>query len=726
MKRLLSLTLAAALLAALTLPAAAAEETQDARLAKVTALVKETLALDTDAYETFRGNLSEGLAPVWDLSWESERRSLSVSALEDGTVVSLSRWESDSAPVPYYGDTFPSFPESAGAEDRAAAEAFLALVLRRGEAVELEEQEGGLSLGDSSGSAWSGTIVLNGLPSPLHYSIRVESGLVEQFNRDVPETAGVGGVPAPEPAVGAAKAGEDLAGTLRLRLEYVRESGDAKAVLRYVPEKGAHEFLVDARTGELIDLTELEEKMNQGIARASGGDNGSIVPTAKAEMSADEAGLTQVELEGVAQMEGLLSKEALDKALRAESAYGLRGYSLTGTSYETEAGEDGKAGRVLCTLCYARTDDGERLTRNITVDAKTGDVDNIWSSAPYGREKTLTEEAALKKAEAFLKAWRPDWDLTLYQTGSEIMPRRMENEPYWHFTFAQTVNGLPFRGNAVHVGIDGADGSVYSLSCNWDDAITFDSANGMVSMETALSAWAGTYETVLAYRSVPQKLSKAGPAQAKLMEQGMEYAYALRLTYGLERAENYEGVDAKTGKPVRAERGTSREPLAYGDLAGTSAKADIEKLAKYGAGYAGGRFRPSKNLTQWELVCLVYSLRGAALEPEAVEKDARESAYYDACRLGLLRPAERDDGAVLTRADVVRMLLNAAGYGPAARLGGIYTCGYSDKGSIPAEGLGYAAIAEALGLASGAYAGTRAATRAEVASMLCRVMERTE
>ena len=726
MKRLLSLTLAAALLAALTLPAAAAEETQDARLAKVTALVKETLALDTDSYETFRGNLSEDLVPVWDLNWEGERCSLSVSALEDGTVVSLSRWESDSAPVPYYGDTFPSFPESAGAEDRAAAEAFLALVLRKGEAVELEEQEGGFSLGDSSGSAWSGTIVLNGLPSPLHYSIRVENGLVEQFNRDVPETAGVGGVPAPEPSADAAKAGEDLAGALKLRLEYIRESGDAKAVLRYVPEKGAHEFLVDARTGELLDLTELEEKMNQGIARASGGDNGSIAPTAKAEMAADEAGLTRAELEGVAQMEGVLSKEALDKALRAESAYGLRGCSLMGTSYESEAGEDGKAGRVLCTLRYARTDDGERLTRNITVDARTGDVNNIWSSAPYGREKTLTEEAAQKKAEAFLKAWRPDWGLTLYQTGSEIMPRRMENEPYWHFTFAQTVNGLPFRGNAVHVGVDGADGSVYSLSYGWDEDVTFDDANGMVSMETALSAWAGTYETVLAYRSVPQKLSKAGPAQAKLMEQGVEYYYALRLTYGLERTENYEGVDAKTGKPVRAERGTSREPLAYGDLAGTSAKADIEKLAKYGAGYAGGRFRPSKNLTQWELVCLVYSLRGAALEPEAVEKDARESAYYDACRLGLLRPAERDDGAVLTRADVVRMLLNAAGYGPAARLGGIYTCGYSDKGSIPAEGLGYAAIAEALGLASGAYAGTRAATRAEAASMLCRVMERAE
>lgn len=722
MKRLLSLTLAAALLAALTLPAAAAEESQDVRLAKVTTLVKEALALDTEAYETFRGSLSEELAPVWDLSWEGERRSLSVSALEDGTVVSLSRWESRaSAPASNEGG-FPSFPENGGAEDRAAAEAFLARVLRTGEAAELSGPEGASSLG-GSGSAWSGTLVLNGLPSPLHYSIRVKDGLVEHFSRDVPETAAIGGVPGPEAAASAGEAEEALAGTLKLRLEYVRDPGSTKAVLRYVPEAGAHAFLADAKTGELIDLTELEEQLRLGYRSAAGGAN--AAPSAKAaDTATEEAGLTKAEQEGAAQMEGVLPKEELDKALRAESAYGLRGYALTGTSYESEAGTDGQAGRVLCTLRYARTDGGERLTRNITVDAKTGAVDSVWSSAPYGRAEKVTEEEALKQAEAFLKTRFPDRSLVLYQTDLEIMPWRTETQPYWHFTFAQGVNGLPFPENSYWVSIDAEDGSVYGLSGGWDEDADFDDANGLVSLETALSAWAGTYEAALAYRNVPQKLTKAGPAQAKLLEQGLEYYYALRLTYGLEREQSYSGVDAKTGAPVREERGAVREPLSYDDLAKSPAKADIEKLAQYGAGYAGGKFRPSKNVTQWELVALACSLQGTALEPEDADKDSRENAYYSAYRLGLLRPAERDDNAVLSRADVVRMLLDAAGYGPAARLGGIYTCAYSDKGSIPAEGLGYAALAQALGLASGTYAGSRTATRGEAASMLCRVLER--
>ena len=70
------------------------------------------------------------------------------------------------------------------------------------------------------------------------------------------------------------------------------------------------------------------------------------------------------------------------------------------------------------------------------------------------------------------------------------------------------------------------------------------------------------------------------------------------------------------------------------------------------------------------------------------------------------------------------MLLNAAGYGPAARLSGIYTCSYSDKASIPAGDLGYAAIAQALGMAKDTYGATRNASRADAASMLCRILER--
>lgn len=724
MKRLFSLLLSAALLAAVTLPAVAEETAADARLARVTQAVKAALGLDTGDYETFHGGCSEELASVWDLSWESGRRALSIQALEDGTIVSLYRWESDPTPSRYAGNGFPVFPESNVEEAKAAAEDFLGRVLRPGESARLEEPYSGDSLG-SSDSSWAGLISLNGLPSPLRWFLTVENGRVSLFSRDVPETSVIGGVPSPSASVEQTEAEEELNKTLKLCLEYVLENpGGGKAVLRYVPER-IHDFCVDAVTGELIDVTELEEKLSGGYDSASGGaaENGAA-PAATA-AAADKSGLTEAEQEGVQQMEGVLSKETLDEVLRAESAYGLRGYALTAASYESRPVGGGEESRVLCSLRYARTDNGERLTRNISVDAKTGAVEAVRSSAPGGREKSVTEEEALKKAEAFLETWCPSRNLVLYQKGSEIAPWRMDGRADWDFTFAQEVNGLPFGNNAVYISIDSVDGSVYSLSSHWDENVTFEDANGLVSMETALTAWAETYEAALAYRKVPQKLDKTDPIQAKLMERGAEYYYGLLLSYALEREEDYIGVNAKTGELVQEDRSGARESLNYSDITGSGAKADIEKLAEYGVGYASEKFRPGKTMTQWELVALLYSLQGAALDPDAADEDDRDNAYFYACRQGVLRQAERDDGAILTRSRLVKMLLDAAGYGPAARLGGdIYTCNYSDRASIPAGELGYAAIAQALGMASGTYSGTRSATRGEAASMLCRVMER--
>ena len=77
-----------------------------------------------------------------------------------------------------------------------------------------------------------------------------------------------------------------------------------------------------------------------------------------------------------------------------------------------------------------------------------------------------------------------------------------------------------------------------------------------------------------------------------------------------------------------------------------------------------------------------------------------------------------------TRGQLVRYLLDAAGYGSVARLEGIFTCAYPDRASIPADELGYAALAQGLGLVSGAYNGTASATRGQAAVMLCRLMDR--
>ena len=101
--------------------------------------------------------------------------------------------------------------------------------------------------------------------------------------------------------------------------------------------------------------------------------------------------------------------------------------------------------------------------------------------------------------------------------------------------------------------------------------------------------------------------------------------------------------------------------------------------------------------------------------------------YSAAYRMGALARGTRDEDSAVTRGQAVKCLLDCAGYGPAARLQGIYTCAYSDAAAIPEADLGYAAIAQALGMVAGeATRGDRTATRGELAAMLCRLLERQE
>ena len=92
--------------------------------------------------------------------------------------------------------------------------------------------------------------------------------------------------------------------------------------------------------------------------------------------------------------------------------------------------------------------------------------------------------------------------------------------------------------------IDSGDGSVYRLDYQYDEDVTFASSAGIVGETAALAAWAGTYDTVLAYRLVPRPLESGDETEARLMELGLTHFYELRLTYALEREERYLGIDA--------------------------------------------------------------------------------------------------------------------------------------------------------------------------------------
>lgn len=131
MKKLLSLLLSVMLLTGAALPAAAAEATADAKLTEITQSVKTTLALDTEDYSHFQGNYNEQeLTPMWDLYWDGDSGSLSVTALENGTITSYYLYTNETDSSSQQG--LPTFPQGDPEKAKTAAQAFLDKVLTPG------------------------------------------------------------------------------------------------------------------------------------------------------------------------------------------------------------------------------------------------------------------------------------------------------------------------------------------------------------------------------------------------------------------------------------------------------------------------------------------------------------------------------------------------------------------------------------------------------------------
>jgi hypothetical protein len=725
MKKLLSLLLALTLTGALAVPAAAAEESVDDRLAAVTARVKETLDLDTEDYTDFYGEPEDNpLASAWSLEWYGEGKSLSVTAVEPGKVLSYYRYDEDQTSS---SDRLTlSFPAGDRDSAKAAALAFVDRVLDENEtAVWNESGSTSVSL-RTTRYRFSGEILVNGLSADLTFSVSVscQDAQVLSFYRDSLEGSILEELPAPDAAVTAQQAAAALRDTLALRLEYVLPAGeDTHAILRYLPESG-DDYYVDAATGELVDLTDL-------FRQTAGNGNmttGSTDSATSEEASAADSGLSSAEQAGIAKLEGVLDRDTLDAKVRAVTALGLDGYTLASVSYSVDRDSaESETPAVTAALRYGKQVGSATWQRTAVVDARTGQLRSVYSSARQTEDApalTVDAAAAQQAAEDFLAALVPEQfaKTALYRSSDA-------QDSQWSvshsFTFAQQENGYFYTGNAFYIGVDATDGSISSYSGYFDDAVTFEDPDGILSMDAAIDAWLATYQVSLRYVLTPAAIDLSLPEYPALSALGLSYLYRPVVGYQLERDTYLYGIDAKTGQSAAPNWETETD-LTYDDLTGHWVQEKVEALAQYGVGYAGGAFLPGKTLTQLDLIALLVSTQGYRCQLD--DGDSVDDLYQRAYSAGLLKRADRDDAAVLTRAQTVQMILDAAGYSGVAKLEGIFRTSFTDDAEIPAAFYGYAALAQGLGVVGGvpgqAFRPTAPCTRAEAAAMLYNLMSR--
>lgn len=725
--RVISLLLSLLVTMSLCAPALAEGESMDSELQRVTLAVKKTLSV-SDAYTQFSGDVNDmGALRYWSLDWSDDAGAfISVTATDVGKVMQYRAGGAEESGS-RLGGFAPVLHAADAAQALSAGEAFVARVLTAGETAKLS--------GDKAPSLYSGSysltgeLALNGVPTSNVVRLQVDaaSGQVSSFWRTDQYSAYVSAVPSAVPAVNASAANQALSGAVKLTLQYVSDGKDTAAVLRYVPSVNDGLY-VDAQTGKLTDLADAWANVEYGA-----GGKGAAAPEAAADANstATSGTLSDAEQAAISQLTGVLSRDALDAAARKLTALGLSRYTLAAATYRRDA----DSGDVSCTLRYNRAlayseltgvDSADfkagkyQLSRVLTVDAKTGALRECWTYRPWCMKTVTADRTKLQPAaDSFLASWKPEYaSQTALTEGGDGA-----------FTYDRKVNGYFYHDNYATVGIDPADGSVESCSFHWDDALRFAAPGTPISQTAALTAFTAACGAQLRYISYPVRVDSSIPIWATYENccGSVAYRYVLGYTYVC-AGEPVLGVDAATGALVRAEAPAAAS--VYTDLAGSFARKQIEALAACGIGFgSAAEFRPAAALTEGELLVLLLNADGWSYDAaELGEADMLESLYSSAWQEGFVPRGQKNPGRAVTRLELVKAILSASPYGPAAGLTGIYRVSFADAAQIPAADLGYAALAQGLGMVRGDRAGrfqpTRIATRQEAAAILYNYMSR--
>jgi len=489
-----------------------------------------------------------------------------------------------------------------------------------------------------------------------------------------------------------------------------RDAGECPYPVYRVRDGG---FVLDALTGELIDPEDYYL-----ITDGGAGETG--MPREQQRKIPD---LSPAEMAAVEETRGLLSAEAARRA--AEAAYSLPpAMRLTGTRL---AHNWNVPGGKIWHLDYA--DEGGKTRVSLAVDARTGEFLRFSVYREPDRKDYLeapvvnvSEGEARKKAEALMRKLQPEkaGQVTFRHTRRELGPWAEEGGPLpraYTFEFARVVHGVPYPDNGFTVTVNATTGEVTHYHLKWWDTV-FPEPEGIIARDRANELYLAECPLTLEYTQLYSRWVR---------ERGIP---PYSLVYRLEGRPDIM-VDARSGRLLdRQGNPLVERTKGFADIAGHPAEREILLLAEAGivAG-DGGRFRPNDPVTGAELLSMLVNAYGGNRYPTVPVRE--DGSGYDvvlerAIAMGILDSrAGFDPAAPVTRLQAARLLVNAQGYGPLARLFTLFRLDAADAARVPAAERGYAAAAAGLGLLpleDGHFRPDSTITRGQAAQILVRAL----
>ncbi len=483
-----------------------------------------------------------------------------------------------------------------------------------------------------------------------------------------------------------------------LSLQYVVASGKMEARLVYVPNM--RDVMIDAVSGELF---EVKRRDNENLK----GDSAVMEDSAAESITNGRVELTEEEIASVEELSSLLSEEKIEKIIKEMANTSIQTCKITGVSYDRyKISESEYKYYANVTL---RGLDG--MYASARLDAATGELQSFraYEVIDAKRSKLQSRDALRAAAVRFISAYAPDIAERVHDFSADASGG--------YFRYSRCENGVEYAGNGITITASEYTGKIVAYQRTWDEDITFEPTEGIISEDDALAFLFAASPIELMY--VPRERGYSNP----------DVCDEACLVYML-NPDTPPYVSAKDGTLLDYSLEISEEKKSTYELQEDvrnhfSANA-VKTLAENGIIVSDAElFKPDEIILQKEAILLIEKL-GGGYYPYVTDVDY-ESLMREAQSRGILKEGEISPDSAISREDAVCCIVRALNFGKAAEIRGIYNAQFKDASAISESRVGYVAIARGLGIVNGDGKGCfnpkSGVTRGEFSVMLCNALK---
>ncbi len=501
-------------------------------------------------------------------------------------------------------------------------------------------------------------------------------------------------IPDSQEIIDAVSAVEKFGELSGMNLQYITYGDSKEARLVYMPN--SRDIMIDAITGERFEIAHRD----YGFKEESDAMQDSVAGSVN-----NRVELTEEELASIEELKSLLSENRLSEIIKAMANTTIQSCEITEISYDR----------------YKISDDEHKYYANVTLrgrdskyasarlDAVTGEIISFYAyeNIDGKRNKTQSADAMRTSAERFIATCAPDI-ATRVRDFSDVSSGG-------YFRYSRCENDVEYGRDGISITVSEYTGKIVSYSRSWDEGVTFESADGILTSDEALKMLFEKYPIKLMY--VPCEMGYANP----------NVCDNAALIYMLDRdAAPY--ISAKDGAPLgyNLEKPENEKDkyVLQDDVKNHFSATAVKTLAENGIIVSDAEsFKPDEVILQKEAILLLEKLNGGYINPLGADY---EELMRSAIGRGILIDREVSPEAAVLRENAACYIVRALGYGKAAEIRGIYNVQFKDAKNISDSRVGYVAIARGLGIVNGDKKGMfnpkSGVTRGEFSVMLCNAL----